>query len=209
MPSPATLVEWIKRGLDIPRERAQFLAEKTVPALTIGDVSRWWENDSRVIRPASGWYTKAAVAGLNSHIALVNPVTSGVDCLCTGFTLCQNESDPLFYEIITTTEAEIKALTGAAQGTTLTGYTDLRSLEEALAPSSAARRTVGQMWAGAINPQADGHRIMKVVQKISTSQRYNLVALLPPGTALCIVCLTVNMTISAVDFDWTERRIPR
>lgn len=211
MPSPATLVQWIKRGLDIPSQAAEALAERVVPSLAIGDVSKWWQNDSRVIRPAAGWYTKAAVAGNYSHIACVNPSTSGVHVVVDRIAITNFTGGPLEYEFVSTSEACVQALTGAAQGTTLVGYRDTRGIDGDLCPASIAARTVGQMWAGHAAGQVDGHRFFRV--GVSSPYEGNPIwpfqHLLVPGTALCVVNTTVNSAITIANFVWEEHRIAR
>lgn len=181
-----------------------------MPALLVGDVSEWWQNDSRAVRPAMGWYTKAAVVGELSHIGLINPSTSGVNVLVRQWRVYTAATSFKEYEFILTTEAEFKTLTGIAEGATLTGYRDARGIEGSLAPSSAADRTVAGVWAGSAIAQIDGHRFGRILATLTISPNsVRQDVLLSPGTALAIVNLTANLVFQLAEFFWEEHRIPR
>jgi len=208
LPSPATLVQWLKRGLDIPAEYAQRLAEKTVPTIRVGDVSRWWNNDSRVIRPASGWYLIGPTAGQLGHVAIINPATSGVNLVVSQIVVTNFTGGALYYEFVTTTEAAFLAWGTPVNGS-LTGFTDLRGLENTIFPSGAADRTVGQMWATTHASQVDGHRLCRVLVSNEGREKVDVRWLVPPGMCVSCNCTTVQKDMNNVEYIWEEHRIPR
>lgn len=63
----------LKRGLDIPAQNAEDVARRLTPVVQAGSVARWWENDSRIVRPAAGVAVATGTAGNPSWSAVVNP----------------------------------------------------------------------------------------------------------------------------------------
>ena len=197
MASPADIIRWIKRGLDVPQEQAERLASRTVPTVRVGSVDRWWQNDSRIVRPCWGLIYNAASVGEYSQNVLANPTNNKVNAILEHVWTGLDNVGSVYYRWVAYG-------TVSGWGGHYAAFRDVRDVSSSAFPiverptcsllSVQQAATVGYAYGQNWLPQgADVNPGMPRV-------------LIPPGWALVLQPATQNMR-QATTFFWEEHRI--
>ena len=208
MPSPASLVQAIKRGLDVPAATAEQLANAIVPVLSVGSVARWYENTSREKRPFLAWAQRSGVASNYLMIALVNPEANGQYVVVEQMRTLAGGVYAI--EIMTSTEAEVLATGSPLEiSSTLKGFCDTRGMA---CDGTSADRPSFKIYDITDTVQAGGNRLFRQHQaSTAANETFDLGEgiLLEPGKALVVVNTTLGAGFTNLTFRGFELRIPR